>query len=165
MKTLLSFAAAAAAMAVMAVSATAHDMAVKVGDLTIEQAWTRATPGQATTGGGFLTITNSGSEADRLVGATSARAGKTEIHEMSVKDGIMVMRPVDGPLEIPAGGTLELKPGSYHVMFMALPQPFKQGETIPTTLTFEKAGSVDVDLVVEKPGAKGMSMDHGAHEK
>ncbi|MEI2386552.1 copper chaperone PCu(A)C [Breoghania sp. JC706] len=171
MKTLFSFAAAAALSAFLslplAFTAAAHPKPVTVGDLKIELPWTRATPGKAAAGGGFLKITNGGKEADRLVGASSPRAKRTEIHEMSVKDGIMVMRPVDGPLEIPAGGTLELKPGGYHVMLMGLPTPFKEGETIPVTLTFEKAGSVEIGLTVEKPGAKdpvnAKAMNHAAH--
>ncbi|PTW62173.1 hypothetical protein C8N35_101210 [Breoghania corrubedonensis] len=168
MKTLFSLAAAAALSASLAVSmafsAQAHPKSVTVGDLKIDLPWTRATPGKAAAGGGFLKITNEGKEADRLVGASSPRAKRTEIHEMSVKDGIMVMRQVKGGLEVPAGGVLELKPGSYHVMFMGLPAPFKEGEMIPVTLTFEKAGSVEVELTVEKPGAKdpanAMSMGH-----
>lgn len=172
MKTLFSIAAAAALTLSMTFAAQAHPKPVKVGNLEIELPWTRATPGAAKAGGGFLKITNSGEEADRLLEAASPRAGRTEIHEMSVKDGIMTMRQVKDPLEIPAGGSLDLKPGGYHVMFMELTGPFKEGETIPVTLTFEKAGSVEVGLTVEKPGAKdpvnaksiGHDHDEAAHD-
>ena len=167
MKTLFSVAAAAALTLSLTFAAEAHPKPVKVGNLEIELPWTRATPGAAKAGGGFLKITNTGDEADHLVKAASPRAGRTEIHEMAVKDGIMIMRQVKDPLEIPAGGSLELKPGGYHVMFMKLPKPFKEGETIPVTLTFEKAGSVEVGMTVEKPGAKdpvhakSIGHDHG----
>lgn len=132
-----------------------------VGALKLETPWTRATPGAAKAGGGFLTITNTGSEADRLTAAASPRAMKTEIHEMSVKDGVMVMRPVEGGVEIPAGATVELKPGGYHVMYMGIDKPFAEGESVPTTLTFEKAGTVEVNFAVEKVGAKRPDMQHG----
>ncbi|MDJ0932366.1 copper chaperone PCu(A)C [Breoghania sp.] len=164
MKTLFSFAAAAALSLTFA--AQAEPAPITAGDLKIEMPWTRVTPGKAAAGGGFLKITNTGTEADRLVGAFSPRSKRTEIHEMTVKDGIMVMRQVKGGLEIPAGGTLELKPGSYHVMFMGLPEPFKEGEMIPVTLTFEKTGDVELKLMVQKPGggknpAHSVEMDHG----
>ncbi len=154
MKTLYAIAAAAALTLSLAFSAQAGSEPVKLGDLTIETPWTRATPGLAKAGGGFLKVTNHGSTGDRLVSAASPRAGLTEIHEMAVKDGIMTMREMEGGLEVPAGSTLELKPGGYHVMFMKITAPFVEGETIPVTLTFEKAGSVDITMPVAKAGSK-----------
>ncbi len=168
MKTLYSLAAAAALSLTLAFSAQAGSEPVKLGDLTIETPWTRATPGQAKAGGGFLKVTNHGPEADRLVSASSPRAGMTEIHEMAVKDGIMTMREMEGGLEVPAGETLELKPGGYHVMFMKLKAPFVEGETVPVTLTFEKAGSVDITMPVSKAGSKmpaHMNMQGHGHMK
>ena len=85
---------------------------------------------------------------------------------MAVQDGVMKMREMAEGIEVPAGGTLELKPGGYHMMFLELAGPFKEGESVPVTLTFEKAGAVEVSLKVEKMGAKGMSghgMGHGQH--
>ena len=85
---------------------------------------------------------------------------------MAVQDGVMKMREMVDGIEVPAGGALELKPGSYHVMFLELTGPLKEGESVPVTLTFEKAGTVEMSFSVEKMGAKGMSghgMGHGQH--
>src|SRR5690606_26613858 len=92
----------------------AHEF--KFGDLEIGHPWSRATPHGAQVAGGYMTITNQGSSADRLVSVSSDISDKAEIHEMAVKDGVMTMRPVEGGLEIPAGATIELKPGGYHLM-------------------------------------------------
>jgi copper(I)-binding protein len=139
--------------------AFAHEF--KLGDLEIDHPWSRATPPGAQVAGGYFTIVNHGSQADRLVSVTSDISAKAEVHEMAVKDGVMTMRPVEGGVEIPAGGKLELKPGGYHLMLMGLKQPAKQGESFPATLTFEKAGSVTVEFQVEAMGAGGgMAMDH-----
>ncbi|MBD8877884.1 copper chaperone PCu(A)C [Roseibium polysiphoniae] len=149
--------ATAAAIALLSVSAQAQDY--KLGDLTIDHPWTRATPPKAAAAGGFVEIHNSGSEADRLVSASSPAAGRTEIHEMAVNDGVMTMRQLENGLEIPANGTAVLKPGSFHIMFMKLNAPITKGQKVPVTLTFEKAGEITVELTAEKIGAKGM--DHG----
>jgi copper(I)-binding protein len=146
---LLAFAALLAGASVSA----AHEF--KVGDLEIGHPWSRATPAGAKVAGGYLTITNNGGAPDRLVSITSDIADKSEVHEMAVKDGVMTMRPVEGGLEIPAGGKVELKPSGYHVMFTGLRQQPKQGENFAATLTFEKAGSVDVEFAVEALGSSG----------
>ncbi len=137
--------------------ALAHEF--KLGDIEIDHPWSRATPPGAKVAGGYFTITNNGGEADRLVSVTSDISDKAEVHEMTVKDGVMTMRPVEGGVEIPAGGKVELKPGGYHLMLMGLKQPAKEGESFPATLTFEKAGSVTVEFQVEGIGG-GMEMDH-----
>lgn len=132
----------------------------KAGDLEIKAAWARAMlPGQPT-GGAYLTITNGGATADRLLGATSPNAGKVEIHTMSMKDNVMVMRPVEGGLEIPAGASIELKSGGEHLMFMNVTEPFKEGASVPVTLEFEKAGKIDLNLPVQ---AKAGGEDHSNH--
>lgn len=154
---LLKTLAAAAMLAVVASAAQAED--VTLGDLTLSKTWTRATPPKAMAGGGFVEITNSGTEADRLIAASSAAAKKVELHEMAVTDGVMVMRQKEGGIEVPAGETIALKPGGLHIMFMGLNAPFKEGTEVPVVLTFEKAGDVEIKLAVEKMGAKGM--DHG----
>lgn len=133
-------------------SAGAHDF--KVGDIEIEHPWSRATPPGAKTGAGYLGLTNEGSTADRLVGASSPAAPKVEVHKMSVEGGIMKMSPVAGGIEIPAGGNVMLAPGGYHLMLMGLAKPFVQGEKVPVTLTFEKAGDVTVQLKVDSIGAE-----------
>jgi copper(I)-binding protein len=148
---------------------------VKAGDLVISNAWTRATPGGAKVGGGYLTIENKGTTADKLVGGTTAVAGKLEVHQMSMSDGVMKMHPVEGGVAIEPGKTVKLAPGGYHLMMVDLKQPFKQGETVPVTLQFEKAGKVAVSLSVQgigaaAPGASGGAMmmmkkdpDHSQH--
>ena len=146
-------------------SATSHDMApVTAGDLTIAGGWAKAMLPSQPTGGAYLTITNNGGEADRLVGASSPNAAKVEIHTMEMSNNVMVMRPVEGGLEIAAGATVELKPGAHHLMFMKVSQPFKEGATVPVTLEFEKAGKVEIELPVMpasgKPG-HGMKTDKG----
>jgi copper(I)-binding protein len=133
---------------------------VKAGDLEIKGAWARAMlPGQPT-GGAYLTITNSGANADRLLGAASPNAGKVEIHTMSMKDDVMVMRPLADGLEIPAGASVELKSGGEHLMFMNVTEPFMAGASVPVTLEFEKAGKVDLNLPVQ---AKAGGEDHSNH--
>jgi copper(I)-binding protein len=134
---------------------------VTLGALSITDLWTRATPPQAPTAAGYLTIANSGSEPDRLIAASSPLAGKTELHQMELKDGVMTMRPVEGGVEIPAGGSVSLAPDGFHIMFMELKDSFKEGGKLPVTLTFEKAGSVDTFLHILAIGAKGPSADQG----
>src|ERR1700709_1335139 len=125
----------------------------KLGDLTVTSPWTRATPGGAKIAGGYLKITNNGTSADRFVGAKSEATDHVEIHEMSMSDGIMRMRPSPDGLEIKPGETVELKSGGYHLMFMDLKQPLKQGDSFKATLQFEKAGSLDVNFNVNALGA------------
>jgi uncharacterized protein YcnI/copper(I)-binding protein len=132
-----------------------------IGDLQVKSAWARAMLPNQPAGGGYLTIVNNGGEADRLVGATSPSAGKVEIHSMEMKDGVMIMRPVEGGLEIPAGGTVELKPGGLHLMFMAVSAPFAEGGTVPVTLEFEKAGTVEIELPVGP--RDGGAPEHSGH--
>ncbi|MBA3448343.1 MAG: DUF1775 domain-containing protein [Pseudaminobacter sp.] len=135
------------------------DTAITVGDLEITGQWARAMlPGQPA-GGAYLTIVNKGQTADRLVSASSSQAGKVEIHSMEVVDDVMVMRPVDAGLEIPAGATVEMKPGGLHVMFKAVTAPFEEGASVPLTLQFEKAGELDISVPVKAAGGE----DHSNH--
>lgn len=128
---------------------------LKAGDLVISQAWSRATPGGAKVGAGYLTIENKGAGPDRLTGGTSEISSKVEVHEMSTENGIMKMHAVEGGLALPSGKTVTLGPGGYHLMFTDLKRPLKQGDTFTATLDFEKAGKVAVTFVVESVGAKG----------
>jgi copper(I)-binding protein len=146
-------------------SAPARAEDVKAGDLVITQAWTRATPGGAKTGGGFLTIENKGSAPDKLVGVSADAAGKVEVHEMAMDGGVMKMRPVEGGLPIDPGKTVKLAPGGLHLMMMDLKSPLKQGEKLPITLQFEKAGKVAVTLDVQGVGAPGPSGNMGGEMK
>ena len=126
----------------------------KLGAIGIGQPWTRATPPTAEAGGGYLVLTNSGTTPDRLIAVKSPAADKVEIHEMKMDGNIMRMREVEKGIEIPPGATVELKPGGFHVMFMGLRAPFAKDAKVPLTLVFEKAGSIDVDLMVQAMGAQ-----------
>ncbi|MCK1733234.1 copper chaperone PCu(A)C [Bradyrhizobium sp. 138] len=135
-------------------SATAFADDVKAGELVISQAWSRATPGGAKVAGGYLTIENKGTAADRLVSVSADIAGKSEIHEMAMDNGVMKMRPLDKGLAIDPGKAVKLAPGGNHLMLQELKGPFKQGDKVPVTLQFEKAGKVAVSLDVQGVGAQ-----------
>lgn len=139
-----------------------HDMKTgnaKIGDLEIKGAWTRQAPPAATVLGGYATITNNGVEADRLIAASADFARKTKIHEMAVTDGVMKMKELENGLEVPAGETVALKPGSFHLMFMQATSP-KEGEVVKVELTFEKAGTVSVMLPVAAIGTRTAPVTH-----
>lgn len=144
--------------------ALAHE--AKIGDLVLDHPYSRATPPNARTGAGYTTIHNNGTEDDRLVSVACDCAEAAEIHEMKMDGNVMRMRQLPDGLPIPAGGSVELKPGGYHLMFVGLKAPFKQGEMVKATLTFEKAGSVDAMFEVEPLGStKGHEqMHHGEHK-
>jgi hypothetical protein len=148
-----SLAYAALLSALIAAPARAEE--VKAGDLTITQAWSRATPKGAKIGSGYLTIENKGSAPDRLVGISADIAGKVEVHEMAMNNGVMTMRPLDKGLTIDPGKTVKLAPGGYHLMMFDLKSPLKQGDKVPVTLEFEKAGKVQLSLDVQGVGAQG----------
>ena len=147
----------AAVLAFVVSPAFAHGY--KVGSLDIQHPWSRATPKGASVAGGYMKITNTGTTPDRLVGGTNENSEKFEIHEMSMDGGVMKMRPLPNGIEIKPGQTVEFTPGSYHLMFVGLKQPFEKGKRVKGTLQFEKAGKVDVEYVVEGIGASP-KMDH-----
>jgi copper(I)-binding protein len=128
---------------------------ITAGGLVVSQGWSRATPGGAKVGGGYLTIENKGSAPDRLVAASGEFAGRVEIHEMAVKDGVMTMRPLEKGLLIEPGKTVKLAPGGYHLMLFDLKNALKQGDKLPLTLEFETAGKVAIFLDVQGVGAPG----------
>jgi copper(I)-binding protein len=145
------------ALALLATPFTAPACAqeVKAGDLVITQAWSRATPGGAKVGGGYLTIENKGSAPDRLIGGSADAADKVQVHEMAMNNGVMTMRPLDKGLVIEPGKTVRLAPGGYHLMLLDLKSPLKQGDKLPVTLEFERAGKVSLSLDVQGIGAQG----------
>lgn len=149
-----SFLAAPPALLAAAMPAAAqqqHD-AARAGDLAVQQPWTRAA-GQGATAAGFMAISNRGAAADRLLSASSPAARAMELHSM-VRDGeVMRMRPVEA-IEIQAGQTVTLRPGGLHLMLIGLSQQLRQGETVPVTLRFERAGEVQVALPVQAAGAR-----------
>ena len=120
----------------------------KVGDLDITGGSVKAMLPGAKVGGGFLTIKNGGAGEDRLVAVESPAAARVEIHEMKMENDVMRMRKLDDGVALPAGETVELKAGGLHLMFMDVKTPFKEGETVPVTLVFEKAGKVDATFPV-----------------
>jgi copper(I)-binding protein len=145
------FFAAAFGLAVTAVNAGDY----KAGSLDISNPWSRATPKGSSVAAGYMKITNSGSAPDRLIGGSSDVASKFEVHEMRMEDGVAKMRPATGGLEIKPGETVELKPGSFHIMFGGLKKPLSAGDHFKATLVFEKAGSVNVDYDVRAMGSDG----------
>jgi periplasmic copper chaperone A len=146
---------AAAAFAALAIATPLQAEEIKAGDLVISQAWSRATPKGAKVGGGFLTIENKGTAPDRLIGGSADVAGSVQVHEMSMDSGVMKMRPMENGLAIEPGKTVKLAPGGFHLMIMGLKAPLKQGDKVPVTLEFEKAGKVTVSLDVQGVGAQG----------
>ena len=147
----------AAALALLAAGAGAHEY--KAGSIRIDHPWARATPRGATVAAGYLKLTNTGSTPDRLVGGTSSASKDVEIHEMSMTDGVMKMRPIKGGLEIKPGQTVELKPGGSHLMFVNVKAPLKEGTSVPATLKFQRAGEVKLEFQV-RPLAGG---EHHGH--
>ena len=156
-------AAACVALASLATAQSGAPAPVKAGSLTIEQPWIRATPGGAKVAGGYLRITNTGREADRLLATSIPIAGRGEVHEMSNEGGVMRMREVAGGLAIEPGRSVELKPGGFHLMFLDLSSPVAVGQPIRGTLTFEKAGRVEVSFEVAPVGARGPVGGHAHH--
>jgi len=141
---------AALLLALLAAPAAAHE--IKLGDLLIIHPWSRATPGQAPNGAVFMKIENQGQADDKLVSAASDVAAMVGIHEHIMDGDVAKMRPVDSII-LPAQSTTELKPSSYHIMLMGLKEPLVEYGTFPLTLTFEKAGSIEVEVQVEEAGA------------
>ncbi|MBO0661002.1 copper chaperone PCu(A)C [Jiella sp. MQZ9-1] len=144
---------ALAIAALIATVASADAQPVKVGALVIENAWARATLPNAPVAGAYMTIKNTGKTSDRLIGGTTSAAKEVQVHEMKMDGSVMTMRRLKDGLEIPAGGTVTLQPGGVHLMLMKPAKRIREGETLPVTLMFKKAGSMKVDFAVEKPDA------------
>lgn len=154
------------------VGANAHE-ATRAG-VTVAHPWARATPGGVTNGAAFLEIKTAAGVTDRLVSASSPVAGRVELHT-HIKDGeVMRMRRVEN-IALKPGTSIVLQPSGDHVMLMDLKAPLKEGDLVKMTLTFEKAGPIEVEATVEPIGAKGPhgmdhqpghapAMDHGAHK-
>jgi copper(I)-binding protein len=151
----------AAAFSAVAVAASAHDYSL--GDLKIDHPWARATPGAITTGAAYLSVTAQGQTPDRLVGAETPRAAKTELHTMMLDGDIMRMRQVSA-IEINPGEPTLLKPGGLHIMLIGLKAPLREKDSFPMTLSFEKAGKIEVQVTVEAAGARDSGHDgHSRH--
>jgi len=148
-----------AALAI-ATPAFAHDF--QAGSLIVDHPMAFPTPSTAMSGAGYFSVTNTGSQDDRLIGVT-ADFPRVTLHGTEDDNGVMRMFDVDA-IDIPAGETVALEPGALHIMFMGLDgDPFEVGEEIPATLIFENAGEVDVVFYVE-PRGEGGGIDHSAHD-
>ncbi len=133
---------------IVAPSAVAWAQATNT-SIVVEDPYARATPAGAMSGAVYLTLDNKTNAADRLIGASSNVAAQIQIHEMSMVNGVMQMRQLANGLPVPAGESVALKPGGYHVMLIGLKKQLKAGETLPLTLTFEKAGNISVTVPIK----------------
>jgi hypothetical protein len=139
-------------LVVAGVALTAGPASAQTGQLQVENAWARATPGKSETGAAYVTIQSP--TADRLVAASTPVAKEAQLHTMEMSGMVMKMRPISR-VDIPAGQPVSLAPGGMHIMLMGLKHPLKQGQSFPLTLKFEKAGTRTVNVAVEKVGATG----------
>jgi periplasmic copper chaperone A len=151
---------ALAVVALLLLPGAATAETAKAGSISVKDAWSRATPGGADVGVGYLTITNDGDVPDRVVSADAAFAGQAEIHLMKMDNGVMQMRPIPEGVTIPAKGSVVFSPNSYHLMFMSLKAPLEEGQTVEGTLTFERAGKVPVNFEVQAIGAAAPDATH-----
>ncbi|UNE54298.1 copper chaperone PCu(A)C [Bartonella machadoae] len=135
----------------------------KIGDIEILHPWTRATPKGIKVSSGYLYIINHSDTPDRLVSVSTNGVQTTEIHSMAVVNDIMKMEKMHNGVEIPGDGEVSLKPGGDHIMFMGLSQPFKSGEKINAKLTFEKAGTIDVEFSVHAIHDKSPAKTDSTH--
>ena len=149
---------AAVLLSLVALAAGAHDY--KAGAIAIGHPYARATAAGQPIGGGFLKLANDGAD-DKLLSASAAVSASVELHEMKMEGDVMRMRQVDG-IALPAGKSVELRPGGFHIMFVGLKAPLKAGDKFSMKLKFEKAGEVEVMVNVEAPGAAG-TMDGMKH--
>ena len=120
--------------------------------IDISRPWARTSPGIEGQAGGFFTVTNKGGEADLLVAAASPAAARIDIHGIRVVGSVITMRSMEKGLRVPPDTAITLKPRGYHLLLQDLTRPLSKGERVPVTLTFEKAGTRQIDLIVEAPG-------------
>lgn len=141
---------------------------VTLGALELSGAFSRATAPNAPVAGGYVTITNTGDTADRLIAASSPAAAQVQLHEMKMEGDVMKMAELEDGIPVPAGATVTLAPGGLHLMLMGLESQLVEGQSVPVTLTFEEAGTVEISLDIGSPAAQapaghdGMTMDHDA---
>lgn len=140
-----------------------ENAATEVGTISISGAFTRATLPNAPVGGGFMVLSNEGTEDDRLIAVSSPIAKESQIHQMALEGDVMKMRELEDGLAVPAGETVTLEPGGYHLMFMGLNGPIAEGDAVPVTLTFEKAGEVTLDLTAAGSAADAPAHGHMGH--
>ena len=149
-----------ATLTLTSVTSLAQALEYKAGSLTIAVPWVRAPQGGAQAGGG-VTISNTGSAPDHLLGGTASGAARIEVHVTSDEGGTTQMRPVEGGVEIKPGEAVRLAPGGRHLMLIGLTQSFVAGERVEGTLQFKSAGTVPVKFEVQRVGAKAPA-GHGS---
>jgi copper(I)-binding protein len=132
-----------------------------VGSIHISQPWARATPKGAASAAAYMTLTNNGKTPDRVNCVSSDASAECQIHSMTMDNGVMVMRPVEGGLEIKPGETVTLKPGGFHMMLLNLKHPLEQGNSLQATLKFDSAGTVQVDYLIAAIGAAAPGVPAG----
>lgn len=160
-KTITLIAAFAAAVSLWSPGAQAGDYTI--GDITVSGPWARASAGKVKNGAAYVTqIVNNGHQVDRLTGVDTPAAKKASLHTSKMEDDIMKMLPVKA-IEVKPGEPAVMKPGGLHIMLMGLKAPLKMGDMFPMTLTFEKAGTLEIKVMVVEPGAMD-GMDHGKME-
>lgn len=146
-----------------AAAQTAESVAdTRAGDIAIGQPWARATAGQTPTGGAYVNLRNTGASADRLIGATTPAARRAELHIHQMDGTVMRMRAVDA-IELPPGANVSMGPGGLHIMLLELKSPLKEGERLPLTLRFEKAGDIAVEARILGVGANGPAASAREH--
>jgi periplasmic copper chaperone A len=136
----------------LAIYGQVHAQTPDAKSIVVDHPWARATPAGAKTGAAYMTLINNGSSGDRLMGATTPVADKIQFHSVSEDNGVSRMREMNDVAVAP-GARVTFSPGGMHVMLVGLKQPLKEGQTFPLSLTFEKAGKVDVMVSVAKVGA------------
>lgn len=142
-------------LAMLAVGTTAFADDYKLGDLIIKRPYARATVPNQPSGGVFFSIENTGKQGDKLIGVATTAAKRAELHTMAMEGNVMKMREVDA-IEVAPSAKVEMMPGKgYHVMLMGLNRQLKRNDKFPLTLTFEKAGKLDISVQVDDMGAAG----------
>jgi len=150
------------ALLALAVGAQARAQTPDTKSIVVDHPWARATPAGAKTGATYVTLINNGGFADRLLGAATPVADQVQFHSVSEEGGVSRMREVHG-VKIAPGAKVAFSPGGMHIMMVGLKQPLKEGQSFPMTLTFEKAGKMDVTVPVAKVGAMRPDMDPAMH--
>ena len=150
-------------IAATAVATMAFTSAAMAGDIVISKPWARASAGMAKAGAAFMYILNETGKDDTLIAAKADVSAKIELHTHIMDGGVMKMREVEGGIPVKNGMTQELKPGSYHIMFMGLHAPLKEGSTFPVTLVFKNGMEKTINVEVQSPGSMGGmgGMNHG----
>ena len=136
--------------------AAGHDYTVN--NIVVEHPWARATAPRQPAGAVYVTLHNTGTDDDRLTGVSTPMAASSGLHTTRNDDGIMRMRPLE-VIELPAGDAVRLAPGGLHIMLVGLTEPLEVGNLLPLSLTFERAGTLDIEVFIDIPGAGAQKHD------